>query len=168
MRGPRLGIFRVGIMFCKNHINIIHYVFSKRMSLTYPIQSNIQYSNNNEYRKCLRVVFQMNTINFPDTTTMDLDDETADEMMYDDKAANMMMDLVYDRTKSDPDFIVLYEKAASFMLSTDHNTGLSILFSYDYLDRFHSLLRILFSETQLFGISHSIEYITLYNKLHSK
>jgi hypothetical protein len=136
------------------------------MSLSYPIKLNIEYSNNNQYRYCLRNVFQMNTNNFPDIS--DLDHETADELMYDEKSANIIMNLVYQRTKSYPEFTILYEKAASFMFSTDHSIGLSILFSYDYLDLFHSLLKILLSNSyHIHDISRTSEYIQLYNKLHS-
>ena len=96
------------------------------MTYSYPVHLNIQYSNNNEYRDCIRQVFQMNARNFPDTSMLELDDETQDEMMYDDKSANDMMDFIYERTKLKDEFIDLYSKAASFMFSIDTNIGLTI------------------------------------------
>lgn len=138
------------------------------MTYSYPINLNIQYSNNNEYRQCIRQLFHMRSDNFPDTSMLELDDETLDEMMYDDKSANDMMDFVYEHTKSKDEFNVLYNKAASFMFSIDNNIGLTILFGYDYLDLFHSLLKIFFSNPHESTITKSSEYTRLYNKLHSK
>jgi hypothetical protein len=138
------------------------------MTYSYPINLNIQYSNNNEYRKCVRQVFQMNARNFPDTTTLELDDETEDEMMYDDKSASDMMDFIYEHTKVKEELCVLYSKAASFMFSIDTNIGLTILFGYDYLDIFHSLLQVFFSNPSESTITQSSEYTRLYNKLYSK
>ena len=138
------------------------------MTYSYPIQLNIQYSNNTEYRRSLRNVFSMNKVNFPDITLLELDDETMDEMMYDDTSANSAMDYIYNHTKENPDFIVLYEKAASFMFSTDFDIGLTILLGYDYLDLFHLLLQSFFSNDNNYQLSTTIEYIQLYNKLHQK
>lgn len=138
------------------------------MTYSYPIHLHIQYSNNNEYRKCIRQVFQMNAHNFPDTTMLELDDETEDEMMYDDKSANEMMDFIYEHTKVKEEFMVLYSKAASFMFSIDINIGLTILFGYDYLDLFHSLLQVFFANPSESTITQSSEYTRLYNKLYSK
>jgi hypothetical protein len=138
------------------------------MTYSYPVHLNIQYSNNNEYRDCIRQVFQMNARNFPDTSMLELDDETQDEMMYDDKSANDMMDFIYERTKLKDEFIDLYSKAASFMFSIDTNIGLTILFGYDYLDLFHSLLQVFFSNPSESTIAQSSEYTRLYDKLYSK
>lgn len=138
------------------------------MTYSYPVHLNIQYSNNNEYRDCIRQVFQMNARNFPDTSMLELDDETQDEMMYDDKSANDMMDFIYERTKLKDEFIDLYSKAASFMFSIDTNIGLTILFGYDYLDLFHSLLQVFFSNPSESTIVQSSEYTRLYDKLYSK
>jgi hypothetical protein len=138
------------------------------MTYSYPVHLNIQYSNNNQYRDCIRQVFQMNARNFPDTSMLELDDETLDEMMYDDKSANDMMDFIFEHTKLKDEFVVLYRQAASFMFSDDINIGLTILFGYDYLDLFHSLLQLFFSNPSESTITQSSEYTRLYNKLYSK
>ena len=138
------------------------------MTYSYPIQLNVQYSTNQEYRKCLRNVFQMDSTQFPNIDTMDLDDVTADEIMYDEKAASRTMEHVFKNTFQHKDFIVLYEKAASFMFSIDQNIGLTILFGYDYLDLFHPLLSVFFSNTETGAgtLSSMSEYKLLYDKLH--
>ena len=136
------------------------------MTYSYPTQLNIQYSTDQEYRKCLRDVFQMDSTQFPDVKDMDLDQVTADEMMYDEKAASRTMEHVFENTFQHKDFILLYEKAASFMFSIDTNIGLTILFGYDYLDLFHPLLSGFFSNMDNKTLSSMSEYKLLYDKLH--
>ena len=136
------------------------------MTYSYPMQLNIQYSTDQEYRKCLRDVFQMDSTQFPDVKDMDLDQVTADEMMYDEKAASRTMEHVFENTFQHKDFILLYEKAASFMFSIDTNIGLTILFGYDYLDLFHPLLSGFFSNMDNKTLSSISEYKLLYDKLH--
>jgi hypothetical protein len=136
------------------------------MTYSYPMQLNIQYSTDQEYRKCLRDVFQMDSTQFPDVKDMDLDQVTADEMMYDEKAASRTMEHVFENTFQHKDFILLYEKAASFMFSIDTNIGLTILFGYDYLDLFHPLLSGFFSNMDNKTLSSMSEYKLLYDKLH--
>ena len=136
------------------------------MTYSYPTQLNIQYSTDQEYRKCLRDVFQMDSTQFPDVKDMDLDQVTADEMMYDEKAASRTMKHVFENTFQHKDFILLYEKAASFMFSIDTNIGLTILFGYDYLDLFHPLLSGFFSNMDNKTLSSMSEYKLLYDKLH--
>ena len=67
-----------------------------------------------------------------------LDDETADELSYDEEAAGKFMDYIYENTKDHPLFQVAYDTAAGFMFSMDRNIGLTILFSYDYLREFYA------------------------------
>lgn len=135
---------------------------------SYPTSLNVQYSNNNEYRKCLRNVFKMNPNNYPDTTSMDLDDETEDEMMYDYESAAHTLDYVMENTTNLPQIMELYEKAGSYMFSTDPNIGLTILFGYDYLDLFHSLLKTIFTNQNITDISQIAEYKKLYAKVFNK
>ena len=65
----------------------------------YPL-NKLQYSNNTEYRQCIRSVFNMNAevynnnINKLETENNEtLDDETRDEISYDDNSANKMHEL---------------------------------------------------------------------------
>jgi len=135
---------------------------------SYPTNLNIQYSDNTEYRKCLRNIFKMNANNYPDTTSMDLDDETEDEMKYDYESASRTLDYVMENTINYPEIISLYEKAGSYMFSTDPNIGLTILFGYDYLDLFHSLLKTIFMNKNITNISDIDEYKKLHDKIFNK
>jgi len=138
------------------------------MKYSYPLDLDIKYSNDKEYRQCIRQVFQMDSQLFPDTSTLELDDVTQDEMMYDSQSANKMMDFVYQHTNTKNEFIDLYTQAASFMFSTDMNIGLTILFGYDYLDLFHPVLKLFFSNLSESVIAQSTEYLRLHDKLHKK
>ena len=89
-----------------------------KMEYSYPIQLTIEYSNDTEYRHCLRKLFKMNPTNYPDISEMNLDEITKDEQSYDLDAANITMDYIFEITKTIPEVINLYEKTASFMFST--------------------------------------------------
>jgi len=69
-----------------------------------------------------------------------LDDETKDEMMYDEKMMSLIMDEIYDATKNNDLFNELYDLAAARMFSTDRGIGQAVLLSYDYLCFFHNCL----------------------------
>jgi hypothetical protein len=103
------------------------------------------YSSTREYRECLRQMFQMDSSKYRDTLKSyedalhnDFDDETRDEMSYDEDAAKRMMDAIFDATKHHPLFQTLYDMAAARMFSIDRDIGLAVLFSYDYLSKFHA------------------------------
>ena len=135
---------------------------------SYPINLNVEYSNNKEYRKCIRNIFKMNESNYPDTSTMDLDDVTEDEMRYDYESASRTLDYVMENTINYPEIMTLYEKAGSYMFSTDPNIGLTLLFNYDYLDLFHSLLKTIFMNKNITNISDINEYKKLHDKIFNK
>lgn len=102
---------------------------------TLPRSLSVTYSNNKEYRQAIRDFCHMNTIvvDFqPDT----YDEETYDEWQYDMDAMKQSMDIIYEMTKENPHWNVLYLKAAGRFLSTHHEIGLSVLFSYDYFSKF--------------------------------
>lgn len=105
----------------------------------YPTKYKLYYDTNTTYRNCLRTLFKMNPNNFPKFDE-DLDEETRDENDYDmDSAAIAMNTILYDITKNSL-FLYVLDKAAARMFSTDREIGLTILFSYDYLDVFHQCL----------------------------
>lgn len=138
-----------------------------KMEYSYPIQLNIEYSNDAEYRHCLRKLFKMNPNNFPDIYEMNLDEVTKDEQMYDLQAANTTMDYIYGITKSIPEIINLYEKSASFMFSTDPNIGLTIMLGYDYLDLFHVLIVKIISGISVEELLQTDVYKKLYAKIYN-
>lgn len=137
-----------------------------KMTYSYPVDLIIDYSNNTQYRQCLRNLFKMNSNNYPETKDMDLDDETMDEMSYDGKSATVTMDYILETTKSIPEIINLYEKTASFMFSTDPNIGLTIMLGYDYLDLFHKLLQKIIAGIPNEELLQTDIYKQLYAKIY--
>jgi len=98
----------------------------------------ISYQTSEEYRGCLRRLFQMDCSGLVIDESVDA--ETRDEWTYDDDASGLFMDRVYDATKDHPLFQELYDLGAACMISTDREIGLAVLFSYDYLDAFYPCL----------------------------
>ena len=137
-----------------------------KMEYSYPIQLTIEYSNDTEYRHCLRKLFKMNPINYPDISEMNLDEITKDEQSYDLDAANITMDHIFEITKTIPEVINLYEKTASFMFSTDPNIGLTIMLGYDYLDLFHQLIIKIVSGISNEELLQTDVYKQLYAKIY--
>jgi len=68
------------------------------------------------------------------------EEETLDELDYDETIASAFLDSVYEKTRHIPEFQQLYDLAAACMFSTDREIGMAVLFSYDYFGLFHSLL----------------------------
>jgi len=105
----------------------------------------VSYHDNISYRKCLRDVFNMNetaTHHCPTDAidALDVDQETVDEYLYDEPQFKKVLEEVYKKTIDEVDFEDLYEIAAGFMISTDREVGLTVLFAYDYFQWFHPLL----------------------------
>jgi hypothetical protein len=113
----------------------------------YPIDLVINYNNTNEYRVCIRKLFDMNCKNYEEKikkiethNNEILDDETRDEISYDDISAKKMLEFIFKETENIYEFSELYKKAAARMLSLDETIGQAILFSYDYLYDYHRCL----------------------------
>jgi hypothetical protein len=83
---------------------------------------------------------------YEDTLHTEFDDETRDEMSYDEDAAKRVMDAVFGATRRDPLFQHVYDLAAARMFSVDREIGLAVLFSYDYLSKFHACV-VQFTQT---------------------
>jgi hypothetical protein len=113
-------------------------------TFVYPTDLTISYTNDEEYRKTIRQLFQMKSESYPEIVHSDIDPVSRDELEYDNDSANLAMDYVFAKTRRVPPFIAIYEQAASFMFSTDINIGMAVLFSYDYLLLFHNCLRDFF------------------------
>jgi len=114
-------------------------------TFVYPTDLTISYTNDEEYRKTIRQLFQMKSESYPEIVHSDIDPVSRDELEYDNDSANLAMDYVFAKTRRVPPFIAIYEQAASFMFSTDINIGMAVLFSYDYLLLFHNCLRDFFT-----------------------
>ena len=109
----------------------------------YNININVNYDCNFKYRQCLRDVFQMKTdeIDISLNNIPDLDDESRDEMLFDENQICKGLDYIYDLTKNNPHFCDLYYSAAKVMFSEDPSIGLAVLYSYDYFSFFHLCFR---------------------------
>ena len=104
----------------------------------YHFEMEVQYHDNVSYRNMLRKLFYMKIHYNP--ALDDIDEETRDELTYDEDAISAGMDKLYDFTKDNELFNELYELAAGRMLSTDKYIGQAVLLSYDYLFLFHQCL----------------------------
>lgn len=123
----------------------------------------MQYTNNTEYRQKIRDFFKMEQ--FPQNLDInELESETYDELLYDGLAAQQNMNIIYEKTKTNPAFCTLYEKAAAKFFSTDLQIGLSILFCYDYFSLFYACLTD-FDENPAAFTKENKLYMALYAKL---
>lgn len=115
--------------------------------IKYPTNIIINYKNTNEYRKCIRELFEMNPEIYKhkikeieNHNNEILDDETRDEISYDDISSKKMLEYIFKETRNITEFSELYKKAAARMFSIDETIGQAILFSYDYLYDYHNCL----------------------------
>ena len=104
--------------------------------MSYNTDFIVHYTNNTEYRKQFRALFNMIAQNQDD----DIDEETLDEQNYDNKQSTIILDHIYSITKDNTYFIQMYADAAALMMSADPEIGLAVLFSYDYFATFHQCL----------------------------
>lgn len=92
------------------------------MEYNYPIHLQIQYTNDDEYRKCIVRVFHY-------------DDTNEDS---DDGYSTKLLDILFEKTAVI--FKELYELSSAVMMMEDLGIGLAILFSYDHFSLFHLCL----------------------------
>jgi len=104
----------------------------------YNFDMEVVYHDNLSYRNMLRKLFYMKIHYNP--AFDEIDEETRDELTYDDDSISAGMDKLYYFTKDDELFNELYDLAAGRMLSTDKYIGQAVLLSYDYLFLFHQCL----------------------------
>jgi hypothetical protein len=104
----------------------------------YNLDYVVSYQTNEEYRECLRKVFFMKDV---DSDCNDLaDEETRDEMNYDEDTLSAVMDLILEKTLGIPAFDELYLLGAAKMISESKDIGMVILMSYDFFPWFHLCL----------------------------
>lgn len=111
--------------------------------------THVSYTDDDEYRDVVRTLFGF---------VSDDDD--------DDSSIAKVLDWVFTQTKHHPLFQTVYIKAASFMISENPETGLTILFAYDYLPLFHSMLLAFHTLGDKFDENH-VAYVNLHKKLFS-
>jgi hypothetical protein len=105
------------------------------------------YTTNSEYRAFLRQIFQMDSQKYKENIQKlennnkeILDEETLDEISYDEDAAAKIMDEWYCQTANNSLFHTIYDLAAAKMISTNREIGFAVLFSYDFLHFFYPVL----------------------------
>jgi hypothetical protein len=121
---------------------------------------HIQYNNNLEYRKVLRDLFFMKEQDVDE----DLDEETKDELNYNESSISTTMDSLLLLTKDNRCFQELYDLAAALMFSCNREIGLAVLFSYDNLPLFHDCLSSFYYDPGAFNELNLI-FISLKQKL---
>lgn len=122
-----------------------------------------KYESNEEYRFCIRQVFQMNPSIYQDKIDTlkthnqeELDKETEDELSFDEDAMKRGMDYIYSRTKHNILFQRIYSLAAAKMISMDPEIGLAVCFSYDYFQCFHNCLMMYLENPDSFLETHDV------------
>jgi hypothetical protein len=127
------------------------------MDTFYPTHLNANYTNDIEYRTFIQELFTMDHIPHLYTGIQQQQDGDSD---YDDVAASIILDLIYNETNSLPDFNTLYVLAAATMISDDKSIGLAVLFSYTFANKFHECI-ISYIEDKSISITLLNEMISL-------
>jgi hypothetical protein len=99
----------------------------------YDTSLDIYYNNDDQYRDCLGKLLGISESDSGDT--FELGNTTE------------LLSKIYNATSEDPRFAQLYRRAAALLLSEDPTNGLTIMFSYSCLAKFHAFLSIFFSKT---------------------
>jgi hypothetical protein len=111
----------------------------------YPFHLDINYETSNEYRQCIRKLFCMDTNTFSHITNdTNLDNESRDELEYDEEMTTIALNYIFNKTKDYEIFRNIYTLASNRMFSNDLEIGLTVLLSYDYLIYFHKFLQSYF------------------------
>jgi hypothetical protein len=98
----------------------------------YDTSLDISYNNDDQYRDCLGKILGISESN--SDNTIELGNTTE------------ILSKIYNATSEDPRFTQLYRRAAALVLSEDPTNGLTIMFSYSCLAKFHAFLSIFFSK----------------------
>ena len=109
--------------------------------MSYNFNYIVKYENNDEYRRDITNVFNM------DLTEIENPD---DLVFYDNTAVMQGIDYIYFKTCSNEAFLELYEKSAASLFSTDKHIGACILFSYHFFEKFHNCLVEFFNNMEKF------------------
>jgi len=112
--------------------------------------STITYHSNQEYRQWVRILFRFASniyTNYADITTtttameMEMDDETRDELEFDNEKMKEIMEIIFIATKEHPFFRELYLHAAGRMFSTDLRIGQAVVCAYDTFSWYYTCAR---------------------------
>jgi len=126
----------------------------------YNYDAKMNYTNDFEFRMCIRRAFGMKLKQYDN----DIDLVSNDESNYDDAVVTKVMDEIEMVTRESAAFVDLYWRAAAKMFSTDTSIGLSVLFSYDYAALFHACLCAYRADPDAFSVDHPA-YRTILQKM---
>lgn len=129
-----------------------------------------EYNDNAEYRKCIRALFTMDANKYTtEISTAEflnsLDEETLDEITYDEESATKALDAIFNQTKMNDLFKNIYRIAAWKMLSVDPEIGLAVLMSYNYLKLFYPCFLEYLENPSIYN-ENSPTYVALMKKLN--
>jgi hypothetical protein len=130
----------------------------------YNIDAIAVYTDNKSYRSTLRRLFFMDVSMCHVTVDESMDDESRDELMYDNDAVITIMGNLFELTRDNVLFQNLYDLAAEKMISTNREIGQAVLFSYDYLPLFHKCLAGFLRNPDGFNDSNEF-YVALLKKI---
>lgn len=132
----------------------------------YPTKQIIQYNNDAVYRQSLRELFGMK---FQPVVLNDksLDAISMDESNYDEETTKKWLNWISGQTADCYELNELYKLAAATMISLDRDTGLAVLFSFDYFADFHNLLVVFFKNPGV-DLEMFPAYDRLWNRLSKK
>jgi len=123
------------------------------------------YSSNKQYRQAIRQFFQMNVDAIEaEIKQYHYDEETHDELLFDEKAMSAGMKNILEKTTGNRLFDELYSLAAAQMISMDKETGLCILLSYDYFCDFSNVWNAYLENPDDFSEANTY-FILLKNRL---
>lgn len=150
-------------------IDILTFFFNLLQMTTLPsscfdvgVLSQFEYSNTTEYRNIFRKITHQSID--PPENPFDLDEETLDELHYDESTVSKFLDTVFANTNTNPSFQTLYDLAASKMISMDREIGLAVLFSYDYFGAFYPCYCEYLQNPTTFSETNPL-YVKIYQKL---
>lgn len=139
---------------------------SSSLKFVYPTEKKVEYSNDAGYRQCLRELFGMKYQTDVLGNT-EMDDISKDENNYDSQMTDLWMKWISEETKGCYELNELYKLAAATMISLDRDTGLAVLFSFDYFAEFHKLLVQFFACPER-DLEMCSSYERLWNRLSEK
>jgi len=126
------------------------------------------YSNNKEYRQAIRQFFHMNIdVIEAEIKQYDYDEETQDELLFDEDAMNLGMTNILEKTLGNHLFDELYCLAAAQMISMDKETGLCVLLSYDFFSDFYNVWTAYLENPNNFSETNAF-YILLKNRFEKR
>jgi hypothetical protein len=129
----------------------------------FDINMTVSYDSNETYRSTLRRLFFMDISMCP-LTMESIDEETRDELMYDEQTVSKTMDELFILTFENEHFQKLYDSAAEKMISTNREIGQAVLFSYDYLALFQKCLASFIKSPGTFDETNEF-YVALSKKI---